>query len=637
MNWLKDTPWWVLAICLALASIEPITHFGLQRINNEHAVHSGLHTPDSAIYLTCMKMLDNDFFSPYATCKAPNGPNDPAFLPTPFHWLYAILGEIGRWFGIGEFMFLGLANGFFGFIYLLVVYRFLKTAVPDLANLAFLLWSLGGGLGGVFWFGTLATGAQSAPNFEEWSFRLIMYELIEGPGLFPVTHQPRLYYTASLALCFGSLIALIDSLRIRCKKQFAFAGLLLFGAALINIRLGAFTWIIALMYLLSIHGISLQRIAKLSVLTFLPVLAAGLVFIAMQWARPIFTETALAIVRESIWPTGFLSAAVLFILPVCAAVWINVPTLPILPRIAAGAAIGYLVVIFPLVFAYQIYHGTLWQAGDHTALARVSDFAVIGAVLGAILGWLRYPHDPGDPFVSGESESLSVDVREPGAEWFVLWALVFAGAGMSAFGQGWGVGFAPQRFMAMLGLPLAVSAAVGLRFLDSRAPWIAVACTSLIVACGLAAIFAGSLYFQAPLGRTPQSDLYSTRHPEIVTPEDHRLISALDPGIVLTVPELADAIAVRDGMRGIGGIVSGDLSDASSLQLDTVYDTLCRVQLEQRLSPDVTLESWCVDYVIRPHNSKLRSGLREVALDGDPRLTVERSEGSGAILRVREP
>lgn len=608
MNWVKDTPWWVLGICLALASIEPITHFGLQRIDSEPAAHSGLHTPDSAIYLACMRMFENDFFSPYATCNAPNGPHDPAFLPTPFHWLYAILGEIGRGLGIGEFMFLGLANGFFGFVYLVVVYRFLRTAIPDFANLAFVLWALGGGLGGVFFVVSWLTGAHTAQGFEAVSFRFAMYELIEGPGLFPLLHIPRLYYTTSLALGFGFLSAFITGMRIACRQHLFFSCLLLFGSAVINVRFGAFAWSAAVMYLLC-SGLTLRRCTVLSALTLVPLAAATSVFAAMQWSRPIFTETALAIVRESIWPTGFLAAGAFYLPPFCVALWLHLPGLPRLARTVATGAAGYLAIVVPLVLAHKLYYGNFWTTGDQAALARVSDFALFGAVAGLAIGWKRRGGD---------------DTTDGSGAWFVLWAVVFLAAGVSALGQGWGVRLAPQRFLAMLGVPLSVCAAMALAHFAGRFPRGVRWYTGLIVACGILSIAVGSLIFQAPVGRTPQTELYAARHPELLARENAELLQQLAPGIVLTSPEIADAVAMVPGMRVLGGIGSTDLSDASSLELDTLFRRYCG----DPASREALLEQWCVDYVLVPHNATCDLTSEELGLE------LVATSGSGRLYRV---
>lgn len=624
MTWLKETPWWVFAVCLGLASIEPVTHVALEQIHSEQAVHSGLHTPDSAIYLACMRMLENDFFSPYATCTSPNGPHDPAFLPTPFHWLYAVVGEIGRWFWIGEFVFLGLANGFFGLVYLLVVYHFLRAAAGSVADLAFVLWALGGGLGGALYLVAMLTGAASSAGFEASSFRFVMYELIEGPGLFPILHIPRLYYTVSLALGFGALTAFINGLGTGCRWHLVFAGLLLFGSAVVNIRFGAFAWSVAVMYLVCRVDLTARRQAALAVAMFVPVAAAAAVFAAMQWTRPVFTETALAIVRESIWPTGFLTAAIFYLPLLVVAGRAAIPALPRLPRGLAAGAVGYLVALIPLFLAYQFYYGSLWRGGDHAALARVSDFALVGGVVGLAAGWRRKSDQPG----LGTRPAT-------GTEWFVLWALVFLAAGMSALGQGWGVRLVPQRFLAMLGVPLAVSAAVALRAWAAQRPVGTRVYAGAVVSAGLLSIAVGSAFFQAPVGRIPSDPTYAERHPELISPADAALLDKLEAGVVLAPPEIADAVAMRPGVRVLGGIGATDLSDAPSVDLDRLFGRFYAEHTTDHGTAHRLLDDWCVDYVLFPDTR--RGGWPAWHPDWRcDRLDTTAAAGAGRLMRVNQ-
>lgn len=63
-----------VSVLIVLAvSIEPLLHHWLDRYETEGTVSTGIHTADSAINLHAMDMLNNGFYSPYATPKAPNG------------------------------------------------------------------------------------------------------------------------------------------------------------------------------------------------------------------------------------------------------------------------------------------------------------------------------------------------------------------------------------------------------------------------------------------------------------------------------------------------------------------------------------------------------------------------------------
>jgi hypothetical protein len=146
-----------------------------------------------------MEMLHNGFYSPSATCKAPNDTNDIAFLPAPFHWLYAVVGLIGHTLGIKIFLFLGCANAFFGAIYLWAVYIFLRTTIPQYARTAFILFTASGSVGGILYLFGLLFGWQSSPDLYSCFLRPSMYELVEGPYLTGTQHVSRLYYTLPLA------------------------------------------------------------------------------------------------------------------------------------------------------------------------------------------------------------------------------------------------------------------------------------------------------------------------------------------------------------------------------------------------------------------------------------------------------
>jgi len=145
---LKKSALLIPAIIIFAVLIEPVQHHWLHGYETDDAVSTGLHTADSAIYLHAMDMLHNGFYSAYATCKAPNGSNDIAYLPAPFHWLYAFVGFIGHTIGADPFLFLGWANAFFGALYLWAVYRFLVTIIPEYAKTAFVLFVASGSVGG---------------------------------------------------------------------------------------------------------------------------------------------------------------------------------------------------------------------------------------------------------------------------------------------------------------------------------------------------------------------------------------------------------------------------------------------------------------------------------------------------------
>lgn len=115
------------------------------------------------------------------------------------------MGTIGDWLHIEPFYMIALANGACAAFYLYAVYCFLMLVVPRLAGRAFLLFSLGGGLGGLLY---VLTGPwHSHPDFGVYFQRYFMYELNEGARFQPWLMAARLYYTLPFGLAFLGLAA----------------------------------------------------------------------------------------------------------------------------------------------------------------------------------------------------------------------------------------------------------------------------------------------------------------------------------------------------------------------------------------------------------------------------------------------
>jgi len=79
------------------------------------------------------------------------------------------------------------------------VYRFLRELTPGQANLAFVLFTLGGGLGGVLFLGTGMLGLHSAGRFEALFAPFAHYELSQGKHLSPVLHLSLPHYAVAFA------------------------------------------------------------------------------------------------------------------------------------------------------------------------------------------------------------------------------------------------------------------------------------------------------------------------------------------------------------------------------------------------------------------------------------------------------
>ena len=609
-------PKWVYLIIVILASVSPLSHLWIANYPPADTVPTGLSNADSAIYLQAMRMLRNGFYSPYASCKAPNGPSDIAFLPAPFHWLYALIGAVAGFLNVNDFIFLGLANGIIGAAYLFVVFLFLRAAAPRQAKLAFLLFTLSGGLGGVLYAMTGLLGLHAADGFEAYFWRVAMYELIEGPYLSPLLHMPRLYYTVALTLCLGGLTALIHAMRTHCGRHLGFANLLLFCAAIMHIRLGGFAWALAMIYLLGIgKGDGKERLRAGIYLTLALAGAFG-VFFAMSLVNPIFMRNTGVLVRESMWVTAFVSAAIFHLALIPKVVTSRIRRLPLPLFVLSCSAIGYLGIYFVLFVGYQTYFGNLLSAGDATAAMAVSDWALLGAFGGGIYGWSRR-RVPTSHLNS--------------AAWVVPWLVVFAAIAISAWGQGWFLRLTPQRLMLFLGLPLSILSATALQAWGRRRPYHARGYLAAMIFCGIASAIAGTLFFQGPLGRAAGEGPFARLHPEIMTLADAALLERLTPGIVLAPKVFSDAIALRPGMRVLGGIGGTDLSDQMSTEIDPAVARF--FSEDPDMDREAFLEEWCIDYVYCPDTWPVHPEvLAELRMHN--RLKAVAEESRGVLFRV---
>lgn len=629
----KKAPVWVYGIIIALAAIEPLTHGWIASVDRPDAVPTGLHTADSAIYLHCMAMLHNDFYSPYATCKAPNGPNDAGFLPAPFHWLYALAGWLGGTFGADRFFFLGLINAFGGLLYLVVAYRFLREAAPRQANLAFLLFTLSGGLGGILYLLTGLAGLHGAARFDAYFLRFSMYELVEGPYLSPALHMPRLYYTLSLACCIGALEALLKAVRTERRLYYAASACLLFIGTLINLRFGGFTCFVALLYLLSSPKGSGPIPAYAYPAIVVPAGLALAIFAAMTASSPTYMENTGELVLESLWLTPFISAAFFHLFLVPMAIKQRVAAMPPFGRTLACAAIGYLACFALLFVGYQVYYGNFLTAGDSTAAILISDWALLGGLLGG-LGGLRYGILRGT--APATAAAAAPETGEHVERWIAIWFLILLALAVSAFGQGAYARLTPQRLMVFLGLPMSILSAAALQHIATKRPRFTRAFVAAMVAFGTTSTLVGALYFQGPLqGPFPRdagAGPFAARHAEIMTQTDAALLEEIGEGFVLAPLVFNDALAMRPGVRVLGGAGSTDLSDQLSVQLHpriNAFFSENATEDERR----AFLDEWCIDYVYCPDTWPVSQPVVD-AIRSMPGLEVAVEKSQALLLTV---
>ena len=618
MSLQRKTPAWVWAIIIGLALIEPVTHGWIAYFPPEGTAPTGLHIGDSGYFLQPMRMFGTGFFSPYATCKSPHGAHHAGFFSLPDNYMYGVLGLIANLLHIDHFLFLGIANGAGLAVYLFIVYRFLCEIVPQHANLAFVLFTLGGGPGGVLYLVTGALGLHHAPMFDAYFQRYAWYELIEEGNLTPVLQMVRLYKTLPLAFFFGALLLFFKGYRLRNARWIALSTIPLFVGTLLNVVYGPVVWGLGVCYLYCRKGDPIGKRAAAAGVFAVPVFLAGVAAWGVLNLNPVALGNALAL-RRCMWFSPFVSAILLHLFVAPIGVARGIRRLPAVGRLAALAAVGYLAAFTVLYCLYQAYYGNVLRCLEYTAAVRISDWALIGAAIGAGFG-LRRP--------AVKADGVRHDEEPDG--WTTLWLLGFVAVALSAFGQGWFLRFSPKRLMFLIGLPICIHSAEGLHRLETNHPRIARGLLAAFLACGACTIAVTALFFQGPLGRQAGEGPFAHLHAEVMSPADAEALSRLGPGVVLTPasapPYFGDIIALRPGNSVVFAQGTLNFSDQPMADLGE--------HVGKFFNPAATdafrrgfVEEWCVDYVYCPDRhpvdtavlDALRSAswLEEIAQCGD--------------------
>jgi hypothetical protein len=612
MNWVRTTPGRVWAVCILFALLQPATHALVRYCAPEGVVPTGLHKPDSAIFIHAMRMFDTGFWSPYATCRSLFGDWSARYFTTPFYILYAIAGVIGSALGANEFLMLGAANGFGAACYLLAVYHFMRAVAPSRADRAFALLSFSGGLGGALYLVFAMAGAADSASFRQWFYRFAIYDLVEGTNLAPYLLMPRLYYTLPLALGFAGLTSCIVAWRIGCRVHLAYAQGLLFVSALLNARLGPPLAVIALLYLAREGGMPWRRLLHAAV----PLLCAVVCASSVMRLNPGFVGNVYAVVRQQMWPTSFISAGFPLLLLAAPLAARDIVRMPSGLRALTFAAAGYLAVFAALFLAHQLYYGALLIGADHAASVRVSDISLAGALIGVVCYAVRRPKE-----------------RPAEHGWLIAWTALFVVAAVSAFGQGWSLRFAPQRLMVFLGIPLSLLAAESLARIRESWPRLASASSGLVYTLGLSSLAVSTLVFQGPLGMRPSLASDIGMHAAYFLRADAECLKSLGNGVVAAPWPYNDMLSLREGTKVIGGYGSVGLSDVGSGRLDA--------ETRRFFTPGTPasarthfLRAWCVAYVFLPSDAAARDALAR-EFEGLEELHCVAEAGRARLYQVR--
>jgi len=522
-----------LLVVLVLGAVPPLLHVWISYFPPLGYVPTGMGTGDSGHHLIAMRALASGFYSPFVL---EGSAHDWRVFATPFLLLYALVGEVGRWSGLPEFLFLGVVNGAAGAVYLWQAWRFLRVVAPRVALRAFLLFALGGGLGGVAWWGCQLAGATQAAGFEESFLRLAWYGLIEGQSHVPFLHFWRLYYTVPLAFGLAACVALFQTLASGCGRHLVFAMFLAGMAGFWNPRLGPMLLLIVLLHpgcRAALWGGFGRRFVGgfCGALVVGAGLGAGLMAL-----HPVYAVNVAGVTAGTLHLLPFVAAAgPLLLLGMIWSVWHR----PV--GLVVGGLAGYFVVYVLAVLAYTIYYGNWLHGGDTGAAVVASRWGLLGLVAGGILGWA---------FRRRRGEGGAV---EPVGDWCFLWFLAFFFVASGAGGGLW-LAFAPQRWMVLMGLPLAVLAAGGVEWFGPGARRVLVFVVCML---GVSSLLVSALYFQGPLGVQGPGAPFRHLHYELMTEADAELLAALPPGRVILPPwspiAFGEIVALRPDTLVLGG------------------------------------------------------------------------------------
>jgi len=576
----RRVPQWVIAIMMAFACTQPLLMVWFAVAPPEGLVSSGLHIPDSALFLHSMDMFRSGFESLYAASDAPLGTQHYSYFALPHLWLYGAVGFLADALTVSNFMAYGLAAGVGALAYLMAAYFLLREIAPKDADRAFLLFTLSGGLGGVLYIATGALGWHASAHFNDYFVRYAMYELFEGAHLQPVSHVTRAYYTLSLALCLGALTLLIRGVRNGGWWSTVGAALLLPLGVFIDLRYGVFVVALALLFLYCQDDIPVRRRCRYAAAFAVPAALGAFPAWFLLRSNPVAIQNHVDVANHVMYLSPFLSVALFHMIVLPGEVGGRVRYMPTSSRMAATGAMGYLAAFFALFCAYQVYQGNVVVARDAVVAQVVSDWALIGALAGACWAFARRGR------------------RRPGPrqDWVVLWFLGFLAVSISAFGQGWFLRFGPQRMQILLWLPLCALSAAGMRRLYIARKRTALLFYTVLIVCGVSSAIVATLCFQGPLGYRPGQSPYAYTHSEMMTEADATVMGAIGAGSVLALPPASDSIAVLRKNRAVFGVGSFNCSDQRFVTLQADVERFFDPETADSARRELATR-WGMDYV----------------------------------------
>lgn len=619
---------WFLIVLLSLT--QPLVHWICLYFPPDGTVATGLHIPDSALFIHAMNMFPSRFHSAYATCQAAAGDASISYYSVPHLWLYGLLGLVSRLVPLDPFLTYGVANGLGAAFYLWVVYRLLLTLVPRHALAAFALFTLSGGPGGLLYLLTGLAGLHGQPAFEEYFHRFAVYDLMEGPHLNPVLYFPRLYYTLSLGCCLGGLGTIIS--RVGRKGEswpWGWMAAIAIGSFL-DARYTVFTFALLAMYLACCRGLGRRAVLRALLSYGLPGGAGFLVATALMGMNPVVVENHLAVANMAMWFSPFLLVTWLHWLVGGRAVWRGAATSPAWARALLFGGAGYLVAYALGYVLYQGYYGNLLSGRDGSVAAAISDWALTGGVAG--VGWAGWTgRHAAPPMPRGDGCAPLFGAPSDGTgTWLLVWLLGFTAVSLSGFGQGWFLQFGPQRLQVFIWLPLCIVAAMGLATFSPRVQRVA---WCVLLLCGMSSVAVALLAFQSPLGRLDGRGPFAALHTESIRLDDEQLLGAIGEGTVLAPAPASDVVVRVKGNPVVYGIGTFNLTDQPYDELKEEIDTFFDADTPDAVRRDIA-SRWCVTWIYCPATWPVDSAVREQLRVGTW-LALVAEEGDGMVLRVQ--
>ena len=447
--------------------------------------------------------------------------------------------------------------------------------------------------------------------FEACFHRYARYELIEGPFIAPLLVMPRLYYTLPLALGCFSLNAGLRGLSPGRRYPLLVVLPLLFFTTYINARVGMLFFLVHLCFFYSIRNrAATARLGYATACGVVTILTLLLVQFQFQY-NPSGAANVDILLRRCAWIGSLLSVLCLYFFSVPFALRRRTQRLPFLGKMAVWAALGYLFVFVFLYLAYQLYWGNLWGGGETAAAVAMSDLALLGGLAG-LVGFYLKGRNCSISLCSHEAQTMSG---------VVLWFVAFLAIAVSAWGQGALLRFMPERFLVLLGLPLAVLSAEGLARLRFRYPKRARMLFVSMLMCGCCSAAVATLCFQGPIGHAPGKPAFSWVHSESVDAALIPVIDAVPEGAVVlapaTLPPLLGDVIVhrRPGTRTLLGQPSLEFGGVDMLAMSKAIQRFYAEDTPMEMRRTF-LQDWCVTHMLVFSESPLIS-----VLDTTPWLT----------------